>query len=129
MAITGKGARINAWAFRTSQWGRQAPQLPRKRLQFGETDNTEATVWKDWFFEAGGSFPTQFSGVKVRKTSSTIDLCLVATADAPAGMGGVPKVNKNGTIYALYLVETSDPNASPVRIQTSTGTKAIRLKT
>lgn len=77
----------------------------------------------------GPVFPTQFFGVRVRKTASTIDLCLVAEADAPSGMGGVPKLNKNGTIYALYLVETGDANASPVRIQTSAGTKAIRLKT
>lgn len=76
-----------------------------------------------------GGFPTQFSGFKVRKTGSTIELCLVATADAPAGMGGQLRVRKGGTTYALYLVETTDPNASPVRIKTTTGTKSIRLKT
>jgi hypothetical protein len=57
------------------------------------------------------------------------DLCLVAEADAPGSMGGVIKVDKNGTRYVVYLVETTDPNASPVRIQTSTGVKAIRAKT
>ena len=65
----------------------------------------------------------------MRKTGSTIELCLVATADAPAGMGGQLRVRKGGTTYALYLVETTDPNASPVRIKTTTGTKSIRLKT
>lgn len=60
---------------------------------------------------------------------TVITLCLVAEADAPSGMGGVIKINKNGTLYSVYLVETTDPNASPVRVQTSTGTKSIRLKT
>ena len=44
-------------------------------------------------------------------------------------MGGVIKVNKGGTVYALYLVETGDANASPVRVRTSTGIKSVRLKT
>jgi hypothetical protein len=57
------------------------------------------------------------------------NLCLVAEADAPSSMGGVMKVNKNGTLYAVYLVETTDPNASPCYLRTSTGTKAIREKT
>lgn len=77
----------------------------------------------------GGAFPTQFAGFKVRKTGSTIELCMVATADAPSGMGGVVRVRKNGTTYALYLVETSDSNASPVRVKTTTGIKSVRLKT
>lgn len=79
--------------------------------------------------EASGSFPTQFSGLKGRKSGSTIDLCLVLEADGATGMGGIPKLLKGGVEYALYLVETTDPNASPFRIRTSTGTKAIRLKT
>jgi hypothetical protein len=54
---------------------------------------------------------------------------MVAEADAPSGMGGVIKVRKGGVNYALYLVETTDPNASPVRARTTTGTKAIREKT
>ena len=78
---------------------------------------------------SGGGFPTQFSGFKIQKTGSTIELCLVATGDAPTGMGGSVRINKNGTTYALYLVETGDSNASPVRVRTTTGTKSVRLKT
>jgi hypothetical protein len=44
-------------------------------------------------------------------------------------MGAVWKVYKNGTAYAVYLVETTDPNASGVRLRTSTGIKSARLKT
>lgn len=80
-------------------------------------------------FELLPGFPTQFSGFKVRKTGSTIELCLVAEADAPSSMGGVIKIRKGATNYALYLVETSDGNASPVRIKTVTGVKSVRLKT
>jgi hypothetical protein len=77
---------------------------------------------------ASGLFPTQFSGL--RYFSGTVkELCLVAVADAPTGMGGAVEVSKNGVTYAVYLVETSDPNASGVRITTTTGTKAARLKT
>lgn len=74
-------------------------------------------------------FPTQFFGLRVYDNGAVQNLCLVATADAPTGMGASPRVRKGGTIYAVYLVETSDPNASTVRCRTSAGTKAIRLKT
>mgnify|MGYP000452770038 CR=1 FL=1 len=74
------------------------------------------------------SFPTQFSGL--RYYSGTVkELCLVAEADAPTGMGGVWKIRKGGTTYAVYLVETSDPDASGVRVRTSSGVKSARLKT
>jgi hypothetical protein len=56
-------------------------------------------------------------------------LCLVAQADAPTGMGGRLLIDKNGTTLAVYLVETTDPNASSVRVRTSTGAKSVRLKT
>jgi hypothetical protein len=76
-----------------------------------------------------GDFPVQYGFLFARKTGATIGLCVVAEADAPSGMGGVPKVYKGGTKYAIYLVETGDSNASPVQIQTSAGKKAVRLKT
>lgn len=75
------------------------------------------------------SFPTQYSGLRTYYNGAVREFSLVAVADAPTGMGGVLKVDKNGTIYAVYLVETSDPDASHVYIRTSTGTKALRLKT
>ena len=75
------------------------------------------------------TFPAQFSGLRAYYQGAVRDLCLVAVADAPSGMGGVPRVRKGGTDYAVYLVETSDINASPIRVRTSAGTKAIRAKT
>lgn len=74
----------------------------------------------------GGSFPTQFSGLRYYD-SGVQELCLVATADAHAG----PQLRlyKSGTTYCVYLVDTTDPDASPVRINTGAGVKAIRLKT
>ena len=71
----------------------------------------------------------QFFGLRAYFQGAIKDLCLVSVADAPAGMGGVVSVNKGGTNYAVYLVETNDANATPVRIKTTTGIKAIRLKT
>ena len=74
----------------------------------------------------GPVFPTQYAGLRYYH-GTVKELCLVATADAPAGNRWL--VRKSGTTYAVYLVDTSDPNASAVRIRTSTGTKAARLKT
>ncbi len=77
---------------------------------------------------AGPSFPTQFAGLRYFN-GSVKQLALVALADAPSGMGAVWRIRKNGTDYAVYLVETSDPNASEIRLRTSAGTKAARLLT
>lgn len=84
-----------------------------------------------WFgaLASGSVFPSQFQGFRVFHNSQVIELCLVAENDAPLGMGGVLLLEKNGTNYAVYLVETTDPYASPLRIQTTTGIKAVRLKT
>lgn len=79
--------------------------------------------------ESSSTFPAQFLGLKAYYQGAVKDLCLVAEADAPAGMGGVIKLDKGGTLYAVYLVETSDPDASPIYVQTAAGTKAIREKT
>lgn len=72
-------------------------------------------------------FPTQYPGLRFYDNGSVQSLCLVAVADAPSGdrltiwKGGVP--------YAVYLVDTTDPNASTIRIQTESGVKALRLLT
>lgn len=80
--------------------------------------------------EGPSGFPTQYSGMRIKGNASVLELCLVAEADAPSGMGGVFKIRVGGGLTrALYLVETTDPNASPLRIRTGTGTKAVRLKT
>lgn len=69
-------------------------------------------------------FPTQYPGLRCFYQGAVHDLCLVATADAP--VGDMPRIMKNGTVYAIYLVDTADPDASPVRIQTDLGVRAIR---
>lgn len=74
-------------------------------------------------------FPTQFAGLRVFYNAVMKELCLVADADAPLGMGGVIRVLKGAVNYAVYLVETTDPLATPVRVRTSTGIKAVRIKT
>lgn len=75
----------------------------------------------------GGGFPTQYAGLRAFYGGSVQELCLVALGDAPSG--NVMKIKKGGTVYAIYLVDTSDSNASPIRIRTTTTTKAIRKKT
>lgn len=109
-----------------------------KRAQGASWGTTWLDTWLTTWGVAGGTgwgdswgvgFPAQFFGLKAFYQAGVHDLSLVAEADAPAGMGAVLKVARNGTTYAIYLVETGDPNASPIRIRTSTGTKAIREKT
>ena len=39
------------------------------------------------------------------------------------------RIRKGGTTYGIELVETGDPNASAIRIQTGTGVKSIRKYT
>lgn len=74
-------------------------------------------------------FPVQYAGLRLYYAAAVHDLCLVAEADAPSGMGGVAKVYKGGVQYAMYLVETGDANASPARVNTTTGIKSVRVKT
>lgn len=96
-----------------------------------EGDGTPSTIiLRDPTTLSGGAvFPTQFAGLRVFYGGVVRSLCMVATADAPAGMGGQIRIDKNGTTLAVYLVETTDPNASSVRINTSAGVKAVRLLT
>lgn len=82
-----------------------------------------------WELLPSTSFPTQYAGLRTYYNGAVRELCLVAAADANTGMGGAPMVRKGGVTYAVYLVETTDPNATPVRISTTAGTKAIRVKT
>jgi hypothetical protein len=82
-----------------------------------------------WELLPSVSFPTQYAGLRTFYGGAVRELCLVAVADAPSGMGGVPLVRKSGTTYAVYLVETTDPLATPLRVATSAGTKAVRVKT
>jgi hypothetical protein len=78
---------------------------------------------------AAVGFPTQYAGLRTYYHAAVQELCLVAAADGATGMGAIPMVSKNGVTYAIYLVETTDPNASLVRMETGLGIKAIRLKT
>jgi hypothetical protein len=72
------------------------------------------------------AFPTQFAGLRYF-LGTVKELCLVALGDAPAGDQW--RIRKGGTDYAVYLVDTTDPNASQVRVHTNDGVKAARLKT
>lgn len=112
----------------------QGQLSPPILLPIGATPSTPAGVRGIPFFLFGtgavpGGFPTQYAGLRVWDDGAVKELCLVATADAPAGMGGQLRIRKGGTTLAVYLVETTDPNASRVRLRTTTGTKAARLKT
>jgi hypothetical protein len=96
-------------------------------VNFALTGYTQPTYpYVGWELLPDLSFPVQYSGL--RYFHGTVkELSLVAIADAPAGDQW--RVQKNGTTYAVYLVDTADPNASAVRVQTSEGLKAARIKT
>lgn len=104
------------------------------RIAWTTGDDTDTVICRvsEFVVELWGvpaTFPAQFLGLKAFFRGVINDLCLVASADRATGLGATPLVQKGATTYAIYLVETSDTNASPIRIQTSAGTKAIRLKT
>jgi len=61
-----------------------------------------------------------YHGLKVQSVGE-LALCDVGTNPL--------RVRKGGTTYGVELVDTSDPNASAVRIKTSSGIKAIRKYT
>lgn len=97
---------------------------PTTQGSAGETVHRQRTVLAD--DESLGSFPTQYAGLRFFK-GTVQELCLVALADAPSGAQW--RIDKNGTQYAVYLVDTTDPDASHIRIETPAGVKAARLKT
>lgn len=72
------------------------------------------------------SFPTQYAGLRFYN-GSVGELALVDVADAPAGPQW--RVYKGAQAYAVYLVATTDPDASPIRVYTSAGVMAARNKT
>lgn len=76
---------------------------------------------------SGGPSVTQYAGFRFYDGSSVVSLSLVDPADAPAGPQ--LRIRKSGTNYAIWLVDTTDPNASPIRFRLASGTKAARLLT
>jgi len=82
------------------------------------------TVWAElrvYEIEAWG-FIYQDIGLRVYNGSETI-----AIAAEPTGILTSPlRIAKNGVIYGIVLVDPGDPNDSGVRIQTSSGIKALR---
>lgn len=77
---------------------------------------------------AAPAFPTQYSGLRYWDGVAVRDLCLVASASYATGMGGALFVKGSAATYAIYLVDSADPTASPFPVRT-TSTKFIRLKT
>jgi len=61
-------------------------------------------------------------GLRIRTGTLTL-----AIACEPAGTLTSPlRIRKGGSTYGIVLVATTDANASPLRIQTSSGVKALR---
>jgi len=121
------GARWTNDSFNAKRWG-----FHGNAFHLGDFfDETHVDV-SEYIIELWGlssAFPAQFSGLRTFYNALIRELCLVAEVDAPSGMGGVIKVQKGGVKYAVYLVDVTDTNASSVRVKTSTGVKAVRLKT
>lgn len=80
----------------------------------------------EWQFP-NAQWPNGYEGLRVWIADMAYELCLVIPAAAPAGMGGELRIRDQGVTLAVYLVAPDDPRASPVRITTTTGAKAIRL--
>lgn len=70
--------------------------------------------------------PVCIQGVKIQTPSGPLDLCMCSTGEASTGVGGQLRIKASSGVYALDLVPTDDPAASPVRIKTSSGIYAVR---
>lgn len=90
----------------------------------GKKNGLWGGVWAElriYEIEAWG-FIYQDIGLRVYNGSETI-----AIAAEPTGTLTSPlRIAKNGVIYGIVLVDPGDPNDSGVRIQTSSGIKALR---
>ena len=63
-----------------------------------------------------------YKGLKIKTPSGTIQLALV-----PYGTAQGLRICKGGTVYDIRLVDPSDPKASPLRIKTPAGIKAVEI--
>lgn len=68
----------------------------------------------------------QLPALRYSDGSGTHGLRVVPNGSGNPNMGGIPKMRKDGVTYDVYLVETTDPTASHVRIKTTQGVKAIQ---
>lgn len=101
----------------------------------GDTDYKDAETFGNWpslvgssdgtrqfsiycTYEAGGA--TYYHGLKVQGVG---ELALTDVGNNPL------RIRKGGVTYGIEMVDNSDPNASPIRIKTSGGVKAIRKYT
>ncbi len=94
-------------------------------------DRATATAFNDHVRAGYGIATTgaDFGGIRVLGPVGVIEVGIVEVANAPSGMGGVLMACVSpGVVRAVVLVETGDPEASPVRVRTTTGTKALRLR-
>ncbi len=87
------------------------------------------STWGNEESSGGGTIPDQSSFLRFKRADGVYALCVVPNGQGAASMGGIPKVRKDGVTYDIYLVETNDAFASPVRVKTSAGTKAVRYYT
>lgn len=60
--------------------------------------------------------------------SSTISLKLLPHGQGNSGMGGIPRIKIGSQIYDISVVETTAVTASPIRIKTTYGIKALELE-
>lgn len=83
----------------------------------------------DWTGIRAGTPVVQHGGLRTWDGSAVIDLLLVDPGDAPIGLGATPMIEAPTGTRAVYLVVTADPNASPLRCETTLGARSIRRKT
>lgn len=59
--MAGQGAKLHSsWAWGLDTLG---AHLPRKVIQYGDSDAAEAALWQDWFFEAEAAADILFAQI------------------------------------------------------------------
>jgi hypothetical protein len=100
---------------------------PNVYIRWGYKVASEAYAYSGWNIDdvkVTGIVPNDNIDIGLRVYDGTE---IVKIACEPQGTLTSPlRIAKNGVVYGIVLVDPSDPAASKLKIQTSSGTKALR---
>jgi M6 family metalloprotease-like protein len=117
----------SSWTLQTFDVSAIADNQPTVYIRWGMGPTDSSWQYSGWNIDdvkVTGIVPNDNIDIGLRVYDGTE---IVAIACEPEGTLTSPlRIAKNGVVYGIVLVEPSDPAASKLKIQTSSGTKALR---
>jgi len=122
------------WTFNRYTWYYTVCENPNP-IDYGPTGRGFENAMGGRTYYGSSSYNTRIEGFSYTPAPTYVDCGLrirtgtltLAIACEPAGTLTSPlRIRKGGSTYGIVLVATTDANASPLRIQTSSGVKALR---